>query len=571
MEVSEKRVDTRWDKKTSETVGMTMLQPGPRRLSGVIGLRASATPGHLRPAPITALAFFLALLATGCQLGGAGATPTPQAKLAPAARPTAVVRRGAITDTVRIFGRVAAAREADLYFAKGGKLKKVAVQAGQEVREGQLLAELDLGDLPNRIAQAQSSLETAQIKLEEAKAKRGDEAAKRELELKTAELAVRQAEATLAKAEEDLAKARAEPSPVEAAKAKVRDAETTLEQARYNLVITQKSDAVSKTIRDREYEHNWYEVRYGETLRKLEEGSATQEDVDRDWRNLLGAKERLDSARANAALTLRRAEDDVVKAEDALKKARIELEVAQTQPPDKAAREAENAVAAARLALDKAKIELEAKRKGPGPDYELPLLEKAVEQARLTLEDLQSQQTNSRLVAPFDGKVTSVRYKLGDDVPAYQTVVSLADPRELLVRTELADADLAKVAPEQKATLTIDTQPGQALAGVVLSVPGSLVGQTGQVTDRSVRLKVEGLTPGTQLGMLVRGTIVVQQKEDALIVPTRAVKTAGKRKFVEYMDGAVRRAQNVEVGIVTDAEAEILSGLREGQVILAGR
>jgi len=513
----------------------------------------------------------LALLLAGCQIGGASATPTPEVRSTPAARPTAVVKRGSITDTVRILGRVAAAREADLYFTKAGKIKTVSAQPGQEAKEGQLLVELDLGDLPNRIAQAQTALETAQVKVEEAKAKKSDEASKRELDLRSAEVAVGQAEVALGKAQEDLAKAKAEPNPVEVAKTKVRDSEAALEQSRYNLVKVQKSDVVSKNVREREYEHNWYEVRYGETLRKLQAGQATQDDVALDWSNLLGAKERLDSARADAALALNKAQDDVAKAEDALKKAKAELEVAQSQPADKATREAQAGVAQAQLNLEKARADLEQKRKGPGPDYELPVLEKAVEQARLTLEDLQSQQTNSRLVAPFAGKVTMVRYKLGDDAQAYQTVVSLADPRELIVRTELSDADLARVAPGQKATLGVDTQPGQSLAGEVVSVPGSLGGQSSQQADRSVRLKVEGLGPTAQLGMLVRGTIIAQQKDNALIVPARAVKTVGKRKFVEYMDGNVRRAQNVEVGIVTDTEAEILSGLREGQVILAGR
>jgi hypothetical protein len=301
-------------------------------------------------------------------------------------------------------------------------------------------------------------------------------------------------------------------------------------------------------------------------------GQASQDDVARDWSNLLGAKERLDSARAEAAQTEGKAKDAVVKAEDAVKKARADLELARAIPKDKAVREAQAAIEQATLNLEKAKFDLEQKRKGPGVDYELPLLEKAVEQARLTLEDLQSQQTNSRLVAPFAGRVTAVRYKLGDDAQAYQTAASIADPGELQVRTELTDADLARVAPGQKVVLSVDTQPGQAISGEVTSVPGSLGGQSsGQPSDRSVRIRVQGLGAGAQLGMLVRGTIIAQQKDDALVVPTRAVKTVGKRRFVEYMDGSVRRAQNVELGIVTDADAEVLSGLREGQAILVGR
>jgi multidrug efflux pump subunit AcrA (membrane-fusion protein) len=115
-----------------------------------------------------ALSAFLSLV--GCaEIGGTTPTPAPATSLTPVARPTVVVKRGAISDSVRILGRVAAAREADLYFPKAGKLKSVAVKSGQEVKEGQLVAELDTGDLTNQIGQATTALETAEIKLREAK------------------------------------------------------------------------------------------------------------------------------------------------------------------------------------------------------------------------------------------------------------------------------------------------------------------------------------------------------------------------------------------------------------------
>jgi hypothetical protein len=36
------------------------------------------------------------------------------------------------------------------------------------------------------------------------------------------------------------------------------------------------------------------------------------------------------------------------------------------------------------------------------------------------------------------------------------------------------------------------------------------------------------------------------------------------------MDGNVKRSRNIEVGIVTDVDTEVISGLEEGMTILAG-
>jgi hypothetical protein len=64
--------------------------------------------------------------------------------------------------------------------------------------------------------------------------------------------------------------------------------------------------------------------------------------------------------------------------------------------------------------------------------------------------------------------------------------------------------------------------------------------------------------------------IVVQNKDNVLLVPKKAVRSAGTRKFVQYMSGSSRKVANVEVGIVTDDMAEIVSGLTEGQIVIVG-
>jgi multidrug efflux pump subunit AcrA (membrane-fusion protein) len=73
------------------------------------------------------------------------------------------------------------------------------------------------------------------------------------------------------------------------------------------------------------------------------------------------------------------------------------------------------------------------------------------------------------------------------------------------------------------------------------------------------------------MGMLARVQVTLLVKPNVLMVPNGAVRTVGKRRFVEYMDGEIKRSRNVETGITTDQETEIVSGLEEGMVILAGQ
>jgi hypothetical protein len=64
--------------------------------------------------------------------------------------------------------------------------------------------------------------------------------------------------------------------------------------------------------------------------------------------------------------------------------------------------------------------------------------------------------------------------------------------------------------------------------------------------------------------------VVVQHKDNALLVPASAVHSLGTRKTVDVMVGTERRSVTVDTGIVGDKQIEVLDGLTDGQQILSG-
>ncbi|UUZ94668.1 efflux RND transporter periplasmic adaptor subunit [Paenibacillus sp. P25] len=86
------------------------------------------------------------------------------------------VKRGSITKQVSGVGTLASDRLQYLYFSEsGGRLASLNVSLGSEVKAGDVIAEIDTGDLASRIRQQEIALEKAQIVLEQTKdEKRGD-------------------------------------------------------------------------------------------------------------------------------------------------------------------------------------------------------------------------------------------------------------------------------------------------------------------------------------------------------------------------------------------------------------
>src|SRR6476620_11097948 len=128
-------------------------------------------------------------------------TPSPKPVAAALDKPTYTVQRGTVVDQLQLSGRVGAVQQQDLSFTQDGHLKTLYVTRTSVITAGQLLAELDLGDLPTQLRQAQVGLEQAQLA--------------RERDVQTRQFDQRRAQIDLADARAQLAELRTPPKAAE--------------------------------------------------------------------------------------------------------------------------------------------------------------------------------------------------------------------------------------------------------------------------------------------------------------------------------------------------------------------
>ena len=89
-------------------------------------------------------------------------TPTPIPTSVVPDKPTYVVQRGVVEKKLQFSARVSPIKEENLFFKRGGYVKVVYAERGDWVKEGDILAELEIEDLMNQLAMAQLDLESAQ-------------------------------------------------------------------------------------------------------------------------------------------------------------------------------------------------------------------------------------------------------------------------------------------------------------------------------------------------------------------------------------------------------------------------
>jgi multidrug efflux pump subunit AcrA (membrane-fusion protein) len=197
--------------------------------------------------------------------------------------------------------------------------------------------------------------------------------------------------------------------------------------------------------------------------------------------------------------------------------------------------------------------------------YNMVLLEKDVARTQALIDSLQRDLDASLLRAPFNGLVTNIAVHVDDKLTKDATVVTLSKPGEPVLRLDLTAAEGAKVSAGQIASVKFDNIDA-SLAAAVSTLKDGPSGQS----SRIVQLDVDWQTDTPAYGTLAQVQLQVNQKTGVLLVPKKAVHTAGQRRYVQVQAGAGRKIVNVDVGIVSSESAEILTGLTEGQTVYVG-
>ena len=219
------------------------------------------------------------------------------------------------------------------------------------------------------------------------------------------------------------------------------------------------------------------------------------------------------------------------------------------------------------LLLD-AQSALEIVKSGPSA-LQASLTTQGPEMARL--EQIRLNAENTRIVAPFDGTVTSLKAVVGQSVGA-TSIMTVSTSQQLLVRFYLDETDLNKAAVGNRVTFTFDAYPDLPMDGEIVSVEPAL-----QIVDGTPVVVVwAALSVETEAvilsGMTVEAEVIAGEAKNALIVPIQALRelTPGSYAvFVVGADGQLKMTP-VTVGLRDYANAEILSGLQAGDVVSTG-
>ena len=171
---------------------------------------------------------------------------------------------------------------------------------------------------------------------------------------------------------------------------------------------------------------------------------------------------------------------------------------------------------------------------------------------------------DTTLTSPIDGTIIELNVKAGEEVSAAEIAAKVADTASINFISEIDETDIGSISEGQNALIHLDAYPDQEINSKVQKV--SSFGTT--IETEATVFEVEFAFPAEDkfiIGMNGDIQITTEEKENVLSIPVEALvgeNIVYLRKNGQYIE------KEVEVGIQNDSQAEIISGIEEGETVV---
>jgi HlyD family secretion protein len=504
------------------------------------------------------------------------------------------VETGAIMQTVSGTGQVSPARETALKSKTAGKILEVAVVAGQSVKAQDVIARIDDDDAQDAVYDARAALESAQIALDELYDPVDD------LTLTQAENALVQAKESLASDQDDLAQSYKQgftsaASAFSGLSAIISGLQDIVAGA--SSYVTQSNptylDYYADAIKDYDSQASLLVAQSAAAWRQTKDQydrnftdykKTSRESSNEEIENLINQTyetAKLTQEALKNTTTLIQRYKDVMESQNLTAQTFSETHLSSLSSyttqnnsnlsnllsAKQAIADAGSTVINAERTLDEKTKSLDKLKQAPD-ESDIKSKTLAVEQKQRALDAAREALADCIITAPFDGVVAAIDIKTGDEISSGASVATIITGNQVASIT-LNEVDIAKVEAGQKAALSFSAVDGLTITGKVAQV--GVMGSVSQgVVSYEVVIALDEVNPQVKSGMSVSAAVITQIKQNVLLVPSTAVKTANDGSAYVLMEpsgegaDAVPREQAVSIGLSDDQNTEIISGINEG-------
>lgn len=261
---------------------------------------------------------------------------------------------------------------------------------------------------------------------------------------------------------------------------------------------------------------------------------------------------------------------------------------------DRNVAEAQRAVAAAQEDLANAKKAVAAAQATPTTDVDgapaaaagasaasadtntVSAAQRSLASAQANLDQANAKAAGRTVTAPSSGSIVELNAKVGatvtsgmimgeSDTSGGKQCMQIADLSKMKVTVQVGEKDIAKIAVGQSANVTYPAFPdivSQGTVTAIASVANSEANGGGSSVTFNVDILIEAPDARLKPGMTAEVSVVTEQLDDVVMVPTMALMTEdGEHYYVNVAtDGEGKQTRRVKVTVVTQNDNDAVVG-----------
>ena len=472
------------------------------------------------------------------------------------------VTKGSITEVVSVTGNTTPVQSVALGFANSGTIAQTYASVGAYVNMGQLLAELNTGDLYAQLKQAQANADMQTAKLDSLKSGSTPQ-----------DIAVSQS--ALDKANQDLANMYASINDTSIdSYTKANDAvrtqlstmftngDTTNPQLTFQTMNSQVSISASEARYNASVALNDWQAQLG-AINSTSNNSDLDSLLQASLTHLVSSRNLLENISSILNSNYTNLDSNTL----ATYKANVTVGINEINLASKNLNTLSQNIASQKLVVAQAQASLTLKQAG-STGYDIAAGEANVESAQASVSSAQAKLTNSEIISPISGIVTQFDAKVGQTANPGDTLVSIISGSKFEVDADVPETDIGKIAVGNPVNMTLDAFPGGSFTGNVFYVnPAETI--TSGVVDYKIKISFTTPDPRMKSGLTANLDIQTNHKDNVLILPQYAILQTDAGTFVKIVSGKTTTQVPVKLGIADQTgNVEIISGVTLGEQVI---
>ncbi len=200
--------------------------------------------------------------------------------------------------------------------------------------------------------------------------------------------------------------------------------------------------------------------------------------------------------------------------------------------------------------------------------------------AKQALELARTQLANTSVYAPAGGLLVYKplhiggeyrTLRIGDSLHANQPFMLIPDLEDMVLHSMIPESELSQVKAGQKVVIYPQAFPDMRLEGIVEQVgviAESAPGQPKWQNYFSLTIAIDDKDEKLRPGMSAVAHVISAHREDALLIPRRAITWADGTAYAEVKTALQISSRKLSLGAVNETHYEVLAGLSAGETVI---